>query len=225
LSSRFSFSVIRPKYLSKLQALGVVSLATSIIFGYFLKLGAAQMLKEAPVVRIEEFKAIQGKASAIRQSRTIVSLDFWAWAYSYECLFDLSGRSVQLLVSSPIFIREGETVRVVGIHNCNGVFTAVAYRNHSSGVSGNSDCLFIPKLWAEGLAGFGGLLIVAPFLIGLFIHYLNPGPFIDHIDFAPLFISFVVVGLLLVLFGSVLFVRFSSNVRALERLLDGAQPF
>jgi hypothetical protein len=47
---------------------------------------------------------------------------------------------VELRVSGPIFIDDGGTVRVVGRHNWNGVFEALAYHNQSSGASGISDC-------------------------------------------------------------------------------------
>src|SRR5262249_32547168 len=72
---------------------------------------------------IEKFKAIEGIASDVRHARTaIISHGGFgaAWGNSYECLFRLSGTPVELRLSGPIFIENGEAVRVVGRHNWNG---------------------------------------------------------------------------------------------------------
>src|SRR5215831_9087196 len=90
---------------------------------------------------IEKFKAIEGVASDVRQARSAIISNsgfIVAWGASYECLFRLSDTPVALRVSDPIFIENGDTVKVVGRHNWNGVFDAVAYHNRSSRTSGNS---------------------------------------------------------------------------------------
>jgi hypothetical protein len=83
---------------------------------------------------IEKFETIEGIASDVRQVRTSI----------YECLFRISGAPVALRVNSPIFIEDGERVRVVGQRNSNGVFDAVAYYSQSSGVSGRAK-----RTWSE----------------------------------------------------------------------------
>src|SRR5262245_12071584 len=90
---------------------------------------------------LAQLTSIEGIAADVRQSRTtVVSIGrSWNSSYTvYECLFRLSGTPVALHVDDPIFIEEGETVTVIGTYNQNGVFGASAYRNRSSGASGNS---------------------------------------------------------------------------------------
>ena len=96
-----------------------------------------------------------------------------AWGNSYECSFRLSGTPVALRVSGPIFIEDGETVRVVGRDNWNGVFDASAYYNRSSGASGNSDHALAQRLFDKLIAticGLGMMLaVVGPITSSLFM--------------------------------------------------------
>src|SRR5262249_19584180 len=115
---------------------------------------------------IEKYETIEGKASDVRQVRTSI----------YECLFHISGAPVALRVNSPIFIKDGETVRVVGRRNSNGVFDAVAYYSQSSGTSGMAK-----RTWSEWdhtifcVMG-GGLLMLFVALIAVFSESLNKRP-------------------------------------------------
>ncbi len=163
-------------------------------------------------MRIEQFKAIEGTASDVPQARTTISYD----GHLYECLlFRLSGTPVALRVNGPIFIKNGETVRIVGRHNRNGVFEAVAYYNKSSRVSGNSDRLLVQRLSAIGIAIIGGIML---FFAAPFMSLVVRGAllFTD-----PLFVIFALLGLPLVLLGYVMFVRSRSEIRKIERLLNG----
>jgi hypothetical protein len=100
-------------------------------------------------MRIKEFKAIEGTASDVPQVRL----------YNRYLLFRLSGVPVELQVSGPIIIDNGDTVRIVGRHNWNGVFEAMAYYNRSSGVCGNLDDLVAQKLLGVVIAIIGRVAI------------------------------------------------------------------
>lgn len=155
-------------------------------------------------MRIKEFKAIQGTASDVPQVRL----------YNRYLLFRLSGAPVELRVSGPIIIDNGDAVRIVGRHNWNGVFEAMAYNNRSSGVCGNSDELLVQKLTGVGIAIIGGMLVffAAPFM-SLIVH--EALLFTD-----PVFQMFALFGLLIALVGYVMFVRSRTKIRALERLMN-----
>jgi hypothetical protein len=156
-------------------------------------------------MRIEEFKAIEGTASDVPQVRL----------YSRYLLFRLSGAPVELRVSGPIIIDNGDTVRIVGRHNWNGVFEAMAYYNRSSRVCGNLDLLVAQKLLGVVIAIIGGILVLfaAP-VMSLIVH--EALLFTD-----PVFETLVLLGLLIALVGYVIFVRSQSKIRAIERLLNG----
>jgi len=173
---------------------------------------------------LAQVTSIEGKASDVRQARaTIVSNggfgEDWGNPRSapYECLFRLSGKPVALRVSGPIFIEDGETVRVVGRHNSNGVFEALAYYNRSSGVSGTSDEASVRRLFAIGFAvicGLGVMMFSAAPLMSRFVRD-------DHVLADSILGVCAVFGLPLVLIGWVMFARYRSGVRTIERLLNG----
>ncbi len=163
------------------------------------------------LTRTEHLKAIEGIASDVRQARaTIISSGGFGadQGGSYECLFRLSGTPIALRVDSAIFIEAGETVRVVGAFNRNGVFEASAYCNRSSGVSGMSKLA-----WRQTLA----LALVAIVLLGLFF-------FMELLvgDLGPLFrVVQVIIVLAFALVGWIIFVQWS-EIRIVEKLLNDA---
>jgi hypothetical protein len=137
--------------------------------------------------QINRLKAIEGIVSDAHQTRTttIVSKEL-GYFEKYECSFHLSGTPVVLQVSSPIFIENGETVRLVGIHNQNGMFEALAYYNRNSDVSGSQEW---SSRWILALAaGWGGFLVFIGASIG--------GKDLTHFwDIIPgLFGSIIVIG-------------------------------
>jgi len=161
---------------------------------------------------VAQLTSIEGEALDIRQTRTTIMSNGGAWGASYECLFRISGMPVALRVSSPIFIEEGETVKVVGIQNLHGVFDAVAYCNHSSGVSGHSGQLFASTFWAEVLFLFGVIMLVAALVAALFFPE-------DFSYTKPLFMSFALIGLPLVFIGWKMYLRSRSHLQRIERLI------
>jgi hypothetical protein len=174
-------------------------------------------------MRIEQFKAIEGTASDVRQTRraTIISNGgigrAWdkSWDASYECLFRLSEAPVTLRVGCPIFIEDGETVRVVGSHNGNGVFDAVAYYNRSSGASGMPEWVWSRQDHYMIQAVEGALLV---FFVVFFVVMTGA--------LEALFVNIGVglfggIGLVLMLYSLRRFVRSRSEIRAIERLLKG----
>jgi len=176
------------------------------------------------LTQIEKFEAIEGIASDVRQARSAIISNsgfIVAWGNSYECLFRLSGTPIALRVSGPIFIEDGETVRVVGRHNWNGVFDALAYYNRSSGASGNSDGALAQRLFDKLIATICGLGIMvclaAPFM-SLFIRG-------GHLVTDLLFIVFALFGLPIVLVGWRMFVRYRSETRTIASLLNNSQAF
>ena len=144
-----------------------------------------------------------------------------AWGDSYECSFRLSDTPVALRVSGPIFIEPGETVRVVGRQNWNGVFEAVAYYNQSSGASGNSDQALAQRLfdkWIATICGLGLMLaIVGPITSSLFIRG-------GHLVADLLFVVCAFFGLLMVI-GLRMFVRHRSETRTIASLLNDSHVF
>jgi hypothetical protein len=173
------------------------------------------------LTRIENFKAIEGIASDVRQARTAIISNsgfIVAWGNSYECLCRLSGTPVALRVSGPIFIEAGETVRVVGRQNWNGVFEAVAYHNQSSGASGNSDQALAQRLFDKfttTICVLGmTLLVVGGITSSLFIHGISD----------LLFVVCAFFGLLLVI-GLRMFVRHRSETRTIASLLNDSHAF
>jgi hypothetical protein len=168
------------------------------------------------LTRVGDLKAIEGIASDVRQASIIrISSDNSAadWADSYECLFRLSGAPVALRVKNAIFIENGETVRVVGRHNRDGVFEASAYYNRSTGVSGKSG-------WARYLQVTGiGMAIVGVGEIPYF-RFLFGEQFFR--DVGVPFGVFVVIGLALALAGLIMFMRSWGRIREISRLLNGA---
>lgn len=168
------------------------------------------------LTRVGDLKAIEGIASDVRQAQIIrISSDNSAadWADSYECLFRLSGTPVELRVSSAIFIENGETVRVVGRHNRDGVFEASAYYNRSSGVSGKSE-------WARYLQFIGiGMAIFGVGEIAYFRLLFGERFFRDvGVPFGV----FVIIGLSLALAGLITFMRAQGKIREISKLLNGA---
>ena len=174
---------------------------------------------------IENFKAIEGIASDVRQARSAIISNsgfIVAWGNSYECSFRLSDTPVALRVSGPIFIEPGETVRVVGRQNWNGVFEAVAYYNRSSGASGNSDQALAQRLfdkWIATICGLGLMLaVVGPITSSLFIRG-------GHLVADLLFVVFALFGLPIVLVGWRMFVRYRSETRTIASLLNDSHVF
>lgn len=169
----------------------------------------------AQLKSIEGLTSIEGIAKDVRQARTRIFSYGRAWDASYECLFRLSGTPVALRVSGPVFIDDGETVRVVGNHNLHGVFDAVAYHNRSSGVSGNSDYAYFRKHIGIATAFFGGAVALGPALIKRLIT-LNGLP----IQVGPLPLVSLLIGLSIVLVGLLIFVRSRGIIRTIEGLLN-----
>ena len=165
------------------------------------------------MTRIKNFKLIEGTVSDFRQSRVTITLDC-----SYECFFLLSGTPVALRVSSPIFIKNGEAVRVVGRYSLDGVFYAVAYCNQSSRVSGNSDWASVQGRFAAGMTVALGLMVFYAVFDRLFG---REGLSLSD----PLVISLVLFGLPLVIVGWIMFVRRRSELRAIGRLLTPWRRF
>ena len=168
---------------------------------------------------VAQLTSIEGEASDVRQTRTTIISNGGAWGASYECLFRISGMPVALRVSSPIFIEEGETVKVVGIQNLHGVFDAVAYCNQSSGVSGHSDQLFASTFWAEVLFLIGAITLVAALVATLVATLFFPE---DFSYTKPLFISSVLIGLPLVFIGWKMYLGSRSHLQRIERLFYDA---
>jgi len=160
------------------------------------------------LAQIEKFEAIEGKASGVRQARA-------TWGSSYECLFQVSGTPVALRVNSPVFIEDGETVKVVGRRNLNGVFDALAYYNRSSGASGNSDKALAQTLYDKLMATICGLgialAVVGLFISSLFIHGISD----------LLFVVCAFSGLLLIV-GLTMFIRYRNEIRTIAKLLNDA---
>ena len=174
--------------------------------------------------------SIEGIASDVRQARTtVISNGGFGVARdkssgtSYECLFRISDAPVALRVSSPIFIEDGEKVRVVGRHNGNGVFDAVAYYNRSSGASGKSESVWSREDHAMIYAISGAVFV---FLVVSFAVWARSQGRQSNPDNA-LFISiggglFVCLGLVLALYSLRLFVRYRRERHMIERLLNDA---
>jgi hypothetical protein len=160
------------------------------------------------LAQIEKFEAIEGKASGVRQARA-------TWGNSYECLLQVSGTPVALRVNSPVFIEDGETVKVVGMHNLNGVFDALAYYNRSSGASGNSEQALARRLYDKLMATICGLgitlAVVGLFISSLFIHGISD----------LLFVVCAFSGLLLIV-GLTMFIRYRNEIRTIAKLLNDA---
>ena len=160
------------------------------------------------MAQIEKFEAIEGKASGVRQARA-------TWGNSYECLLQVSGTPVALRVNSPVFIEDGETVKVVGRRNLNGVFDALAYYNRSSGASGNSDKALAQTLYDKLMATICGLgialAVVGLFISSLFIHGISD----------LLFVVCAFSGLLLIV-GLTMFIRYRNEIRTIAKLLNDA---
>jgi hypothetical protein len=163
------------------------------------------------LAQIEKFEAIEGKASGVRQARA-------TWGNSYECLLQVSGTPVALRVNSPVFIEDGETVKVVGRHNLNGVFDALAYYNRTSGASGNSEQALAQTLYDKlmyTICGVGmALAVVGLITSSLFIHRVTD----------LLFVVFAFFGLLLAI-GLRMFVRYRSEIRTIASLLNDSHAF
>jgi hypothetical protein len=179
---------------------------------------------------LAQLTSIEGIASDVRQARTptISNGGFgvtWgsSWDTSYECLFRISNAPVALRVSSPIFIEDGETVRVVGRRNSNGVFDAVAYYNRSSGASGRAERTW--SQWRHAIFNVvaGGLFVLCVVFFVVFSRSLNKRPDPDDVLFVNIGIGLVAgMGLALALYGLRMFVRYRSEIRTIERLLNHA---
>jgi hypothetical protein len=163
------------------------------------------------LARIEEFKSIEGIASDVRQAHTTVTVNGRIEGNSYECLFRVSGAPVALRVSNPIFIEDGETVRVVGIHNGNGVFDAVAYYNRSSRASGMSASVWSRQDHAMIYAISGALFAFLVVTFAVWANFKGIGV-----------VLFGSLGLVLALYSLRLFARYRSERREIERLLREA---
>jgi len=94
------------------------------------------------LTRSQYYDVIEGTASDTRLTKTnqlaTYQYNFYPTAI-YECLFRLSGKPVLLRLNDPIFIKDGESIRVIGEYNGDGVFEAVAYCNRSAGVTGKKE--------------------------------------------------------------------------------------
>jgi hypothetical protein len=164
---------------------------------------------------LAQLTSIEGMASDVRQARiTVVSRDV-PWRDSYECLLRISDRPVVLRVDGPIFIKDAETIVVIGTYNRDGVFEASAYYNRSSGVSGRS---------GRGLDKWRGIML-AGVGVGLASFYVLmrhlSGP--DNDLVGPLLFSFnfILLGVVVV-WGLVMFVQGRIRNRTIERLLNDA---
>jgi|SRR5215510_947640 len=97
------------------------------------------------LTRSHYYDVIEGTASDTRLTKTNQFSAYLYYQYYlgptviYECLFRLSGKPVLLRLNDPIFIKDGETIRVIGEYNGDGVFEAVAYYNRSAGVTGKEE--------------------------------------------------------------------------------------
>src|SRR5262245_35771428 len=94
------------------------------------------------LTRSQYYDVIEGTASDTRLTKDIKFSAYQQYLDStdvYECLFRLSGKPVLLRLNDPIFIKDGETIRVIGEYNGDGVFEAVAYYNRSAGVTGKEE--------------------------------------------------------------------------------------
>jgi hypothetical protein len=176
-----------------------------------------------------QLASIEGKASDVRVTRAPIVLNgrygaLWdnLWGSSYECVFRLSNAPVALRVSGPVFIKDGETVRVVGWCNLNGVFDAVAYYNRTSGVSGKSEWVWSRhhRAMFNAVAGLLLVFFVVFFVVlsGVLDIRSDPGD-------APIVRIgvglFGGLGLALMLYGLTLFVRYRREIYMIERLLIG----
>jgi hypothetical protein len=115
----------------------------------------------------------------------------------------------------PVFIENGETVKVVGMRNLNGVFDALAYYNQSSGASGNSDVALAQTLYDKLMRTICGLGI-AMAVFGLFA-----GSLFIHTISDLLFVVCAFSGLLLVV-GLTMFIRYRNETRTITKLLNDA---
>jgi hypothetical protein len=179
---------------------------------------------------VAQLTSIEGKASDVRQARTtIISNGGFGMAWdkssgtSYECLFRISDAPVALRVSSPIFIEEGETVKVVGIQNLHGVFDAVAYCNRSSGASGKSESVWSREDHAMiySISGAVFVFFVVSFAIWARSQGRQPNP--DDALFMSIGVGlFVCLGLVLALYSLRLFMRYRRERHMIEGLLNDA---
>lgn len=169
---------------------------------------------------LAQLTSIEGKASNVRQSHATV-----AWGNScrnsYECLFRLSDTPVALRVNSPIFIEDGETVRLVGSRNLDGVFDAVAYHNQSSGGSGMAAWTWPEQKQAIFAVVSGGLLVFFVVFFAVFSRTQNMRVDTDTVLYAYIGIGLPGgMGLVLVLWGVRTFVRYRNEIRTIEKLLN-----
>jgi hypothetical protein len=134
-------------------------------------------------------------------------------------LFRLSGTPVYLQLDDPIFIENGETVRVVGRQNENGVFEALAYNNRSSGVSGNAGGALFRRLFVILIVVIGVLVIAtAPFAATLMSRFVRD----DHMVADSVAAFCAIYGAPLALVGWLMNRRYRGEIRRIERLLNDA---
>jgi hypothetical protein len=166
---------------------------------------------------LDQLTSVEGTASDVRQAGITIILNGVGYDESSQCLFRLSDMPVDLRVNGPVFIQNGETVRVVGKHNWNGVFDAVAYYNRSSGASGNSGKALAQRLCDKMMATiclFGITLgVVGPITSSLFVRG-------GHLVTDLLFMVCSLFILPLVIIGSRRFLRYRSETRTIEKLLN-----
>jgi hypothetical protein len=174
-----------------------------------------------------QLTSIEGMASDVRQARaTIVSNGGFGAAWdnslnnSYECLFRLSDAPVALRVGSPIFIDEGQTVRVDGRHNGNGVFEALAYHNRSSGVSGIADGVLFQSFFDKWIFVLAGFCVAVPFTLIFVSRFVRD----DHWVANPIITACAFFVLPFMLVSWAMYERYRNEVRAIERLLNDKQP-
>jgi len=166
---------------------------------------------------LAQLTRIEGIASDVRQSRITVLSSDAPWTNTYECLFRISGKPVDLRVDGPIFIEDGETVTVIGVRNQNGVFEASAYYNRSSGVSGRSGL---------GWSRWRGMMIAAVGVIYVFFFVVahlatSSGSSPDVVE-NLLFLLNVALGGLIIVWGLLMFMQRQIRNRTIERLLNDA---
>ncbi len=179
---------------------------------------------------LAQLASIEGKASDVRLTRAPIIINsrfgaLWGnyWGSSYECVFRLSNVPVALRVSGPVFIKDGEDVRVVGWCNLNGVFDAVAYYNRNSGVSGKSEWVWSRhhRAMFNAVAGLLLVFFVVSFVVLSRVLNIRSAP--DDALFVNIGVGlFGGLGLVLMLYGLTLFVRYRREIYMIERLLNGA---
>jgi hypothetical protein len=160
------------------------------------------------LTQIEQFESIEGIASDVRQIRIQNSL---YENQTYECLLRLSGQPVQIRVNSSIFIEDGESIRVIGAFDGDGVFIAIVYHNLTAGVFGKSTSPDDLKQATARAKFAGAFFILIGGILYLFTHFI-------------LWLLPCILGLAFILVGWLFFVRAGKRIQAIEKLLYEGDP-